>query len=74
MYVALQFDYKGNTYLYCMDTATVHNDIVDLAFLYKEHRFTNEFVNVQDDRLFNELMEHAHKISIIREIKKKHNL
>lgn len=59
MYVIEQFTYKGTEYLYVVDKATVNNDNLEVAFLYRVK--DDVFANVDSDELFNELLDEVSK-------------
>ena len=57
MFVVKQFEYEGITYLYVVDTEDAlkeDKEDLDVAFLYKVK--DNIWANVDDDKLFNELL------------------
>lgn len=54
MYIVKQFEYKNVEYLYALDLATVKNENIEVAFLYKKR--DDVFAHVDDDDLFDELV------------------
>ncbi|MBR3152618.1 MAG: hypothetical protein IKF52_03325 [Clostridia bacterium] len=59
MYVIEQFTYKGIEYLYVVDKATINNENLEVAFLYRVK--DDIFANVDSDELFNELLDEVAK-------------
>lgn len=57
MYIVKQFTYKNIEYLYALDLATIKNENIDVAFLYKKR--DDIYAHVEDDKLFEELVVKA---------------